>query len=391
MLRNFLKRGLRNRLRSSSAESIDAYKEHLYALIVVGGGGTRLWPRSRNKTPKQFLKLFGKKTLTQLTLERFEKVIPWEKIFVITTSDDYKKEILNEVPQIKAGNIIVEPARKNTAPAHALGALYIYRRDKDAVIVNVYVDQLINPLHSYLRVSKAAAATAYSGDWLVAIGVKPTYPNVGYGYIKRGSKWKMVNGKMVYKLDKFTEKPKLELAKKYLASGDYYWNAGQYIWRADSFLKAINKYSKEVALPLEEISRSLGTRRENQVIVREYAKMPEISVDFAVSEKADNFLLITADYNWIDIGDWKEVWENLPKDDLGNVLIDGDEEGGRVINLDTSDALIHTDGRLIAVIDVDNIVVVDTKDALLVCSKSKAQNVKKIVEQLKEEKNKELL
>lgn len=367
------------------------YKDHLYALIVAGGGGTRLWPLSRNAFPKQFLKLFEDQTLVQITANRFSKILPWAKIFVVTVSDVYKEEIIKEVPQMPSGNIIVEPARRNTAPAHALGALYIYKKDPEAVILNESADHLVDPVSRYLKVMKVAASAAYTGDWLVAVGMKPTYPNVGYGYMKKGPKWGVVEGKTVFKLDKFTEKPSIAVAKRFLASGEYFWNGNQYVWRADSFLNSIKNHAPDISRRLEEIDKAIGTDKEKHVILAAYDKMPEISVDYAVSEKADNFLLVTADYYWTDIGDWKEVWENRKKDDYGNVIMDGQEKGGRVINMDTSDALIHTDGRLIAVIDVDNVVVIDTKEILLVCSKSRAQNVKKIVEQLKEEKEKELL
>ncbi|MFZ5932916.1 MAG: mannose-1-phosphate guanylyltransferase [Patescibacteria group bacterium] len=367
------------------------YKDHLFALVIVGGGGTRLWPKSRNGKPKQFLRLFAGKTLTQISAYRFAKLLPWEKIFFVTTTEDYKKEILKEVPEVNHGNVIVEPLRRNTAPAHALGALFISKKDPDAVIINEYADHLMIPESRYLSVMKAAGEAAYSEDILLATGIKPTYPNVGYGYIKRGQKLKIVGGKTIYKVERFTEKPQLALAEKYLASGEYFWNAGQYAWRADAILSAFKKHAPEIYKNLKPISEAIGTREQDGAIRRAYAAMPEISVDYAISEKANNFIMVIADYEWTDIGDWKEVWENLPKDALGNVIIQGDEPGGEVVNLDTSDALVHVDGRLVALVDVDNIIVVDTKDALLVASKSRAQNVKKIVEILKEQKRKELL
>src|SRR3989344_4159512 len=371
--------------------SLGNYKDHLFALIVVGGGGTRLWPKSRNATPKQFLKLFEGKTLTQITAYRFKKILPWERIFAVTTSNAYKKEILKEVPQFFPKNIVVEPMRRNTAPAHGLGALYIHRQDKDAVVLNESADHLVKPNSLYFRSMYVAAEAAYNGDWLVAVGMKPTYPNIGYGYMKRGKLWKEVGGEKVYKLDKFTEKPKLNLARKFLASGNYFWNGNQYVWRADNFLKALDKHTPAISKGLRRISKAIGTKNEESVIKTEYSNIPEISVDYAVSEKAKNFLLVTANYSWTDIGDWKEVWENRPKDSQGNVFIDGEVAGGEIIKMDTQDTIVHTDGRLIALVDVDDIIVVDTKDALLVATKSKAQNVKKIVEWLKKEKKKRYL
>ena len=376
----------------------ETYEEHLYALIVAGGGGTRLWPRSRNATPKQFLKLFNNQTLTQITSVRLNKFIPWSNIFVVTVSEAYKKEVTKQGPQIPIANILVEPARKNTAPAHGLGALYIYKKDHDAVIVNAAADHLVTPVDKYINASKAAAKAAFSGNLLVALGIKPTYPNVGYGHIKKGVKFAIFEGKTLYKVDKFVEKPPLPLAIKYTKSGNYYWNANQYVWRADTYLTALKKYEPLLGTVMDSIFGALGTPDEKKVIQNQYKIIPDtttdgkdLSIDYAVSERADNFLVLPVDYNWTDIGDWNEVWENLDKDDSGNVIIDGDEPGGRVISLDTSNTIVHSDGRLIVIIDVDDVAVVDTKNAVLICSKTKAQNVKKSVEQVKYEKKLEYL
>ncbi len=187
------------------------------------------------------------------------------------------------------------------------------------------------------------------------------------------------------------EKPSLELAKKYTSSGEYYWNAGQYVWRADSLLEAFGKYEPTIREKLNNILNVIGSQNEKKTVLSEYESMPKISIDYALAEKADNMAVVPGEFFWTDIGDWKEVWENLNKDENGNVIIDGDEPGGRVMNIDTTEALIHSDGKLIAVIGIDNIVVVDTKEALLVVSKSRAQSVKKIVEELKKEKAEDLL
>jgi mannose-1-phosphate guanylyltransferase len=175
-----------------------------------------------------------------------------------------------------------------------------------------------------------------------------------------------------------------------LSSGKYFWNSGQYIWSVKSFFSALSKHAPEISNGMNTISASIGSKDEQKTINDVYEKLPEISVDYAISEKANNFITIIADFRWTDIGDWKEVWENLEKDKSGNVIINNNK-GGEVINIDTSDAIIHTDGRMIAIVDVDNIAVVDTKDILLICAKSRAQSVKKIVEKLKEEKRTELL
>lgn len=355
----------------------------MYALILAGGGGTRLWPRSTNKAPKQFLKLFKGKTLTQITFDRFMKIIPASKIYCVTVSEEYKKEIIREIPDFIKENIIVEPERRETGPAHALGAYLIHKEDSDAVIITEAADRLVEPVQRYLQVVSAAAEVAYKEKVMVAMGVTAKYPHTGLGHIKKGEKTVTIKDVHFYKLDKFVEKPELAIAKRYTESGNYYWNAGEFVWRANVLLEEIKRHAPDIYKHL--------VRLEDESIEKVYKDMPKIAIEYAMVEKSSNFYVVHGDFNWTDIGDWNEVWKNLNKDEDGNVIIDGDEDGGEVINIDTSDALIHKDGRMIAIIDVDNIIVVDTPNALLICAKSRAQNVKKIVEILKEKKRVDLL
>lgn len=315
---------------------------------------------------------------------RFKQLMPVDRIYCVTVSEAYKKEILAEIPEFKKENIIVEPARRETGPAHALGAYIISKKDPDAVIITEAADRLVSPVHRYLEILKASAEVAYNDKKLIAFGVPPRYPHTGLGHIKRGKRLDDLRNVSFFVLDKFVEKPPLEIAKKYTASKDYYWNAGEFVWRADALLSEIKKYSPEITKHLERLDKG-------EDIKKVYEDMPSIAIDYAVAEKSKNFLVVHGDINWTDIGDWKEVWENSKKDHYGNVIIDGDKEGGDIINIDTSDALIHKNGRTIAIIDVDNIIVVDTHDALLICAKSKAQNVKKVVETLKDKNREDLL
>lgn len=369
----------------------DNYKKHLYALILAGGGGTRLWPRSRQKTPKQFLKLFDNETLTQVAVRRFTEILPLEKIFIVTVSERYKSEIIRQIPKFPKENIIVEPARRETGPAHALGALFIQSKDPDAVIMTEAADRLVKPVHRYLETISRAAKVAYEKHVLIAMGVEPRYPHTGLGHIKKGEKFKVEGNVDFYKLEKFVEKPPIELAKKYTSSGKYLWNAGQYVWRADDLLESFRKHQPQIYKDLEDIKPHIGKSDEDEVLAREYKKMPSISVDYAISEKETNFMVVAGDFFWTDIGDWREVWANSKKDAKSNVIISGDEPGGEVVTIDTTDTLVHSDGRMVAVVGLDNVIIVDTEDALLVASKSHAQDVKKIVEKLKEEKKESLL
>lgn len=368
----------------------DTYRDHMYALIMAGGGGTRLWPLSREHTPKQFLKLFGKASLMEITAKRLRMFLPWEKIFISTATEGYAKVIRKLLPEVPKANIIVEPIRKDSAPAHGLGAAHIFKKDPNAVIINAASDHFIHPESNYKKTMLAAAEVAYNGNHLIAVGITPQYPHTGMGHLQIGKKFGIYGHRQVYVLEKFVEKPELSLAKRYTESGEYYWNANHYVWRADSFLQALEKHAPEIAKGLSEITEFIGTKYEQEVLEREYNKMPKISVDYAISERAKNFLMFIADYSFTDIGDFNELWKNLSKDESGNVVLQAEGEGN-LINIDTSDAFIHTNGKMIAVIDVDNIIVVDTKDALLIVSKSKAQKVKQVVEQLKQEGRTDLL
>lgn len=310
--------------------------------------------------------------------------MPKERIYCVTVSEEYKREILRQIPDFIKENIIVEPERKETGPAHALGAYVIHKKDPNAVIITEAADRLVNPVSRYLKVLTKAAEVAYKERVLVALGVPPRYPHTGLGHIKRGEKTLVLSDVHFFKLEKFVEKPPLELAKKYTDSKDYYWNAGEFVWRADDLLSEIGLYAPEIIDNLKKLD-------QGKKLVDVYKEMPKIAIDYAVAEKSKKFYVVHGDFSWTDIGDWKEVWENSKKDDFGNVILNADSKDGEVINIDTSDALIHKDGRTIAVIDVDNIIVVDTKDALLICAKSKAQNVKKVVEYLKEKGVKKLL
>ena len=362
---------------------VEPFKDHLYALILAGGGGTRLWPKSKQKTPKQFLKLFEGKSLMQITYERFRKILEPKRIFCVTVSEAYKNEIVKEIPEFIAENILVEPARRETGPAHGLGAGFIYKKDKDAVLITEAADRLVKPVLRYLATLQTAAEYAYTKRVMIALGVDPRYPHTGMGHIKKGEKLESVNDVNFFKLERFEEKPPLELAKKYTESKEYFWNAGEFVWRADVLLAELKKHAPEIYKKLEEIN--------GKNLKEVYESMPKIAIDYALAEKSKNFVVVHGNFFWTDIGDWKEVWENLTKDHQGNVIISGDEKGGEVINIDTTDAFIHSDGRLIAAVDVDNLIIIDTKEALLVTSKSHAQSVKKIVEKLKKEGRKELL
>lgn len=367
----------------------DFLQEHLYIIILCGGSGKRLWPRSRNKTPKQFIRLFGKRTIFQETVERSKRFVPPSRIFVVTNVD-YVDEIRSQAPSIPQKNIIAEPRGMNTALAVGVGATHVHKVDPLAVIVNFASDHHIAEMFKFDKAVETAASAANLGDYLVTIGVKPTFPHTGMGYIKTSRFFKRINDSAVYKVEKFVEKPDSKTAEKFLSEGDYYWNANLYTWRADSILRAIEAYMPKMFAQLELIRASLGTAKESSTMEKVYEEAEEISIDVGVSEKVRNMLLIPSTFSWSDIGDWKVAYDVSRKDKNKNVII-CENEGGEFLGLDTQNCLVHFSDQLVATIGVRDLIIVDTKDALLVVHKDRAQDVKKLVNLLVEKKKLEYI
>jgi len=352
---------------------MDQVPKHTYVLILAGGGGTRLWPMSREAFPKQFAKLFSGKSLLELTLMRALRITSPSRIFISTIAK-YLSLVKKEAHKIPPENIFEEPVRRDTAIAHGLGAAYIYHRDPQAVIINLASDHLISPVSTFVSQMRSAAQTAFSHDLLVTVGIKPRYPHTGMGHIK-------FKGQIGLK---FVEKPKLSLAQKYTASGQYLWNANLYVYRAKLYLDLLKKHAPKTYAMFPKIASAIGTDREKQVISLAFQMAPSISIDYAVSEKINKFVCVIGKFNWTDVGDWQEVWENLPQDVLGNV-ISGPHGRGQYIGIDSQNNLLFLDKQLVATAGVKNMVIVDTPDAILICPRNDSQAVKKIVQTLKEQ------
>ncbi len=363
------------------------FKEHLFVLIVCGGSGTRLWPRSRKKTPKQFIDLFGEKSLFAQTMERARSLVPDERIF-ISTNADYVDEVLAQ-GNLSLKNIIAEPQPKNTAIAIAASAAVIAKIDPQAVIVNLWSDHLISPLAKFTAELNLAAEVAFGGDYLVDIGLKPTFPSVGFGYLHAVEPLSEFKEKQVLKVKEFKEKPDLKTAEMFCQSGEYYWNIGLYTWRADSFLKACAKYAPKIYQGAMRIKSAWGQKDEKKVFDEIWSQTEEVSIDYAVSEKANNLVLISASFNWSDVGDWGTVYEAGQKDEKGNMIVKLGK--GEIYHIESSKNLVQFSDRLVALVGVKDLVIIDTPDALLVCQKDKAQEVKKIVNLLKGKEKKEYL
>lgn len=363
--------------------------DHVFAVILAGGGGTRLWPKSRNKTPKQFLRLTSKDTMVQVAGTRVTKVVSWDHVIVVTNKL-YLEDIQTQLPQVPVENIIAEPEKKDTALAMLVGALFAKSKDPQAIVMNGASDHVIEDEQEFVHVMNGAIEVAEERRYLITVGIRPTRPDTAFGYIKIGEQLTNVNrGFTVFKVDSFTEKPNTATAQAFLSTGKYFWNANMYVWAVDTLQVAFQKYMPEM-YQLTQGLASLDAASFQAALPEIYSKAQSISIDYAISEKADNLVLLPGDFGWNDVGDWKVVFDLGKKDLAGNVIV-GDEEVSHTLAINAQNNLLHTDKRLIALVGVNDMVIVDTDEILLIAPKERSQDVKKLVERLKEEGKKEYL
>jgi mannose-1-phosphate guanylyltransferase len=357
-------------------------KDHLYIVILCGGGGTRLWPLSRQTSPKQFIDLLGVETLFQKTLKRAEALVASDHIYVMTNKQ-YEKEVRDSAGSIPTANIIAEPQKKNTALAMGVIAGIIHAQDPDAVIINLASDHLINNLAEFNQTVMAAAEIASKGENIVSVGISPTFAHTGYGYIHSGELIEEYEGHPVYKVVGFAEKPNEVTASEYLSTKEYYWNANLYTWSTKLILNEFESLSPELYKTIKTIMSAVGTDRYTEIFEKEYATAKEEQIDTAISEKTKNLVVIPGDFGWTDIGSWNVVHDEVVKDENGNALISR-EEGSDWFRLNTKNSLVSTGKKQIVTIGLENVIIVDTPDAILVAHKDHAQDVKKVVEYFKE-------
>lgn len=372
--------------------SVSLTPKNAYAVLLAGGGGTRLWPKSRKKYPKHFLKLYGNQSLLRLAYNNFRQWFPKDRLLVIT-HQDYVEETQRQLPEMPRENIIAEPEAKNTALAMATAAAVIHKRNPEAIVIYEAADHIyqdVKPLHKTVL---AALETATKGDYLVAIGIKPTFAHTGLGYIRIGEQIGRirVEGRDIYafKSKGFKEKPDLVTAQSFIASGQYLWNANLYCWTTQAIFNAFKEHDPKIYRAINEVLKSVGTKDQKKVFEKVYSKADNDPIDIAVSEKAKNLLLIPGNFDWSDIGDWKVVYDISEKDNRGNVVNNPDKAD--YIDIGSKNTLVETNGRLIVTIGLEDVVVIDTEDALLVCAKDKTQDVKKAVEKLKADKKNKYL
>jgi len=345
---------------------------HYYGLILAGGRGTRFWPRSRRRTAKQVLDVAGERSLIQATMERLAPVIPPQRMWILTNSY-LRRTIIRQLPEIPPGQVLAEPLQRNTAPAIGLAAHILRSQDPDAVMGVFPSDHVIGKPAAYRAVLKAALKAAAAGN-LVVVGIPPRWPETGYGYIEfpRGTK----PGAEAQAVRRFHEKPELANAKRYLAAGNFYWNSGMFFWRADVVLDQLRRYLPKTATVLASLPR-FGSQRFSAALKQAFALCDNISIDYAVLEKAAHVSGIAAgDFGWNDVGSWNAVYELLPRDARGNVVAPNS------ICLDSHNNFVDARGKLVALLGVRDLIVVDTPDALLVAARDDAQRVGEIVKAL---------
>ena len=347
-----------------------------YAVIMAGGSGTRFWPKSTRALPKQFLNLFGEKTMIQETVHRLQGFISPAEVMVVT-NDNYVPIVEKQLPETAKEFVIGEPVAKNTAPCVAAAAALLHRKDPESVMVVLPADHRIGNPEKFRSVLNAAVGAAVKNDSLVTIGIKPNRPETGYGYIRFEAGSRDESGDVpVYRVKNFTEKPDRATAETFLKSGDYLWNSGMFIWKTSAILKAFELYLPEVYRETEKlISSPAGEKEINSF----YRACPSISIDYGIMEKAEKVEVLPGDFDWNDVGSWTAVHELSEKDEHGNAT------GNSITSIhDTTSSLIHSEsGKMIALVGVSDIALVETDDAILVVSLMKAQGVKDVVEDLR--------
>ena len=353
--------------------------KHHYVAIMAGGIGSRFWPMSRTSFPKQFLDVLNTgKTLIQWTFERYKKFIPIENIFIVT-SEEYLDIVKAQLPELPIANILAEPSRKNTAPCIAYISFKLAMIDPEATFIVAPSDHLILEEEAFQNIVHSALDFVDNIKALVTLGIKPTHPNTGYGYIQYEG---LEVSKGVYKVKTFTEKPSLEIAESFLSSGDFLWNAGIFAWKAKTIIAAFEKHQPEMFELFDVEKENFNTEKEQEAIQRIYPQCTNISIDISIMEKADNVYVLPASFGWSDLGTWNSAYDNMEKDYFGNAVA-----SDNVIVIDATKCIINAPkDKLVVVQGLDDFIVVDTKDVLLICNKEKEQSIKEYVAEVKRNK-----
>ncbi len=351
----------------------------LHAMIMAGGGGTRFWPRSRVARPKQFLTFSGERTLLQSTLDRIEAQVPHERTWVITGAP-HREQAIHQLPELAPEQIVGEPQGRDTAACIGLGAALIARDDPNAVMIVMPADHVIEPVQEFRRAAHAAEQLAETHpNALITFGIPPTFPATGYGYIHRGAQRDQRQGITAYHVNAFKEKPKFEVAERYVASGEYYWNSGIFVWKAATILAELKTHKPKLIECINRIVDVWGTPRQDEVFLYEYANAEKISIDFAVMENAKEVLVVQAPYQWDDVGSWLALERRNPQDAEGNTV------QANHLGIKTSRCVVVSDDpqHLIATIGINDLIIIKDGDATLITTRQEEGTVKEIVDLLK--------
>jgi mannose-1-phosphate guanylyltransferase len=354
------------------------------AVIMAGGVGSRFWPRSRERSPKQLLPMLGVETMIQLTVQRLQPLIQPEDVIVITNAVT-GAQVRAQLPAVPPQSVIEEPIGRNTAPCIALAAQYVERTDPGAVMVVLPADHLIADVHRFHAALQAACQLAEHERALVTMGILPTRPETGYGYIQVGEALKRPEPPAARRVIRFAEKPDIETAKRFLASGDFLWNSGMFVWRSDVILEAVDRHLHDLSVALAPLRSSFGTPGFVSQLDVIYRQIRSISIDYGVMEKAEHVYVVEGDFGWNDVGSWDEVANIRDHDDRGNSV------QGNVFLDGVQNSLVLSDAPFTAAIGVQDLIIINTADALLVCRRGESQDVKKIVDYLRRKHMTELL
>jgi len=358
-------------------EIMPSNNQHTYVAIMAGGVGSRFWPGSREARPKQFLDMLGiGKSLLRLTFERFLPICPASNIFIVTNAA-YKNLILEQIPELTDNQILCEPSRNNTGPCVAYTAFKLAALDPNANFIIAPSDHIVLKENAFLEKIQLALDFAAANDALVTLGIQPSRPDTGYGYIQMENE--ATPG--IFKVKRFTEKPDFDTAKQFIASGEYLWNAGIFIWNVRTILAAYKNLSPDIFSILQQGSGLWNTSGEQDFIDKNYPTTPNISVDFAIMEKAQNVFTVPAEFGWSDLGTWASLHAECAKDERGNLL-----QSDHILALDVANCLVRTPaGKLVVLKDLNDYIIVDEEDVLLVYPKSKEQEIKQVTALVKEQ------
>ena len=349
---------------------------NLYSVIMAGGSGVRFWPQSRRRRPKQLLKIVGEKTMIRATIDRVIPVTSPDRIMVVTGAH-HEENIRKQIPELPANSVVAEPIGRNTAPCVALAAYKIAKQDPGSVMLVLPADHLITKEDEFISVLKAATQLASETGDLLTFGVVPDRPETGYGYIHVGSEVTQFDGLKAHRVERFVEKPDIKTARAYLSMGNYLWNSGMFIWKVSSIIEAFQRYLPVVSRAMEKLIPVLNTTDESRALSEIYESLPDISIDYGIMERADNVLVIPVDFGWNDVGSWTSLQDVWKTDEEGNAV------KGKILSLNAKGCVVSSPQKLAALVGVEDLIIVDTPDAILVCRKDKAQDIKQLQELLK--------